>query len=495
MTRAQSRIYVCLSIAVCVVLSSARAAADEGTLGPERNSLSIGVTAGIFLPDSDAHDFYYTTNTWQPLDQIGPVMGLRFSYEPLRYLGLEVEGEAIQMRTDAMDDSATVLGWRAQVVGQLPGRLTPFALLGAGSMGIISADDVLGDDNDLIQHLGAGAKFFITPGMSIRLDGRWLIAPKVDAANADDDTVSHFLVTTSLSWRFNGGPPAPPLRLDTDEDGVIGEADKCPSEAGEAPDGCPVVADRDGDGVLDPADRCPEEREVIDGVDDEDGCPDKALDQDSDGVADREDKCPGEAEDMDSFQDTDGCPDKDNDGDGLADADDACALAAGPSDNRGCPDKDGDADGLADRLDNCPAEAGPSHYHGCKQKQLVVLGHTDIKVLDSVYFANGKSAIRARSNALLDNLARVLNAHPEITRIYVDGHTDDKGEASYNKDLSQRRAQSVVDYIAGRGVSASRIEAVGRGEEAPIADNGTARGRSQNRRVEFRIERSPSAAP
>lgn len=477
-------------------MSSTLATADGGDLGPERNTFSIGVTAGVFLPDADAHDFYYATNTWQPLNPVGPAMGLRFSYEPLRYLGLEIEGEAIPLRTDTMNDSATMLGWRAQVMGQLPGRLTPFILLGAGSMGIISADDVLGDDNDLTEHVGAGARFFITPGMSVRLDGRWLLAPKVEAANADDDTVSHFLITTALSWRFNGGQTqARPPRLDADEDGVVGEADKCPAEAGEAPDGCPAVADRDGDGVMDTADRCPEEREVVDGVDDEDGCPDKVLDEDSDGVADRQDKCPADAEDVDSFQDTDGCPDKDNDNDGLADADDACALAAGPADNRGCPDKDGDGDGLADRLDNCPSEAGPSHYHGCTQKQLVVLGQTEIKVLDSVYFAKSKVAIRARSNALLDNLARVLNAHPGITRIYVEGHTDDQGEASYNKDLSQRRAQAVVDYIAGRGVSASRMEAVGRGEESPIVENGTARGRSQNRRVEFRIERRPPATP
>ena len=478
----------------CVVTSSNLAAADEDDLAPKDNAFSVGVTAGVFLPDANVHDFLWEGNTWQPLNPVAPAMGLRLSYEPIRYVGIEVEGEVIPIGTDTTNDSATLLGWRGQVIGQLPARLTPFVLVGAGSMGIVSGDSVLGDDNDLTEHIGAGAKFFLTSRMSVRLDGRWLFAPKFDFPNDDDNTVSHFLITTSLSWQFSGSRARiEPHNLDSDQDGVIGANDECPTKAGVAPSGCPAVADRDGDGINDPADRCPEEQENVNGVDDDDGCPEKA-DQDKDGLADGVDTCPAEAEDKDGFQDADGCPDTDNDNDGVADASDACAQVAGPADNQGCPDKDSDGDGLADRLDNCPAEHGSSQNQGCRSRQLVKLTLTEIKVLDNVYFATAKSTIRARSNPLLDNLAQVLNAHPEITRVYIEGHTDDKGAASYNKDLSQRRAEAVGVYIAGKGVSADRMQAIGHGEESPLADNRTSRGRSENRRVEFRIERAVAVA-
>ena len=67
----------------------------------------------------------------------------------------------------------------------------------------------------------------------------------------------------------------------------------------------------------------------------------------------------------------------------------------------------------------------------------------------------------------------------------VAGHTDSDGEAAYNKDLSQRRAQSVVDYLAENGVERDNMIAMGYGEEQPIADNDSAEGKADNRRVEL----------
>lgn len=478
----------------CVVLSAHLAAADDDDLGPRNKGLSVGVTAGVFIPDADVHDFYFApANEWQPLNQVGPAMGLRVSYDLIRYVGIELEGEVTPIGIDTTGDAATLLGWRAHVIGQLPGRLTPFVLLGGGSIGVFSRDEVLGDDNDLTQHLGAGAKFYITPQLSVRLDGRWLLAPKWDVLTTDGDTVSHFLITSSLSWTFNGASPVRRARPDPDRDGVIGDADQCPQDSGVAPDGCPAVADRDNDGILGAADRCPDVPETLNEVDDLDGCPDKVLDQDGDGLSQRVDACPNEAEDVDGFRDHDGCPEADNDSDEIPDPKDSCPLVAGPPDNRGCPDKDSDGDSVVDRFDNCPAETGSAQNHGCRSKQLVAIAQAEIKILDNVYFATGRAAIRARSNPLLNNLARVLNAHPEITRVVVEGHTDGQGDAAYNQELSQRRARAVVEHLEGKGVSANRMEAIGRGEENPLADNGTSRGRLQNRRVEFRIERS--AAP
>ena len=493
---AKKRIGSCLLVAVAGLMWSRLAGADDvSLLMPQKRTLSLGVTAGVFLPDRDVHDFYWTTNTWQPLNSVAPAMGLRVAYDPIQYLGVELEGELIPTGT-VNGDSATMHGWRTQVLGQLPGRLTPFVSLGLGSMGLISGDGVLGDDSDFTWHAGLGGKLYLTPRWSVRLDGRWLIAPKLDLVAQDDSMVNHFLVTTSLSWNWQipSRQARVEFEIDADHDGVIGRDDKCEHEAGVAPDGCPAVADTDQDGLLDNVDKCPSEPEVLNEVDDEDGCPDAEPDQDGDKVANRDDRCVDAAEDLDGFEDTDGCPDTDNDKDGILDAQDGCASTAGPADNHGCPDKDADNDSVVDRFDNCPNEPGWQQFRGCRKNQLVVITPTDIKVLENIYFASKKATIRARSNPLLDNLVQVLNAHPEITRVTIEGHTDNRGEETRNKELSHSRARAVIDYLVVNGVSADRLEAVGVGEERPIANNKTSSGRAQNRRVEFHIERKPMAS-
>jgi outer membrane protein OmpA-like peptidoglycan-associated protein len=107
--------------------------------------------------------------------------------------------------------------------------------------------------------------------------------------------------------------------------------------------------------------------------------------------------------------------------------------------------------------------------------------------LEVVHFEYNKAVIQKRSFKLLDDVARVLVAHPELERIRVEGHTDDRGNDAYNKKLSQARAESVQKYLIERGVATNRLEAVGYGEEKPIGDNKTEPGRTQNRRVEFKI--------
>ena len=216
------------------------------------------------------------------------------------------------------------------------------------------------------------------------------------------------------------------------------------------------------------------------------GCPD--TDQDHDGIVDRLDKCPTEPEDKDGFQDDDGCPDPDNDHDGVLDTADACPNVAGPVENRGCPDKDTDKDGTVDRLDNCPKEAGPKKYHGCPKPQLVVLEKTRLRILQKVFFETASAKLQRRSYLLLDNVAEVLRAHPEIARIDVEGHTDSRGSASYNLMLSQHRAEAVARYLEHHGIAAARLSPVGYGETRPIAPNSTRVGRAANRRVEFHIE-------
>lgn len=245
--------------------------------------------------------------------------------------------------------------------------------------------------------------------------------------------------------------------------------------------------DADGDGIQDDLDMCPTEAEDMDGFEDEDGCPD--LDNDGDGIADVDDKCPNDPEDMDGFEDEDGCPDPDNDGDGILDVDDQCPNDPGPPENNGCPDPDRDGDGVPDRIDNCPDQPGTVENQGCQAKQLVVIGEDQLEILEKVYFRKGSAKLQKRSWALLDNVAAVLIAHPEIKKIRVEGHSDKSGSLNYNMILSKKRANTVVRYLVGRGqVSRSRLVAVGYGPKKPLIENPkSAEEAALNRRVEFHI--------
>ena len=179
--------------------------------------------------------------------------------------------------------------------------------------------------------------------------------------------------------------------------------------------------------------------------------------------------------------------DLDSDNDGVLDSVDECPTVAGLPELKGCPDPDRDGDTVVDRLDNCPDEPGPPENQGCKAKQLVKIGQGKLEILDIVYFALDKAVIQKRSFELLDEVARVLGAHPEITKIRVEGHTDSQGNDAYNKKLSQRRADAVMAYLIKKGVAVDRLEAHGFGEEVPKDTNATKEGRAANRRVEFTI--------
>jgi outer membrane protein OmpA-like peptidoglycan-associated protein len=114
-----------------------------------------------------------------------------------------------------------------------------------------------------------------------------------------------------------------------------------------------------------------------------------------------------------------------------------------------------------------------------------------IDIADSVYFETNKDVIKAESFGLLDEVAEILNAHPELVKIRVEGHTDSRGSASYNLDLSRRRAASVVRYLVEQGVSASRLESEGFGESKPLKAEETPAAWTMNRRVDFFVvERS-----
>jgi outer membrane protein OmpA-like peptidoglycan-associated protein len=222
-----------------------------------------------------------------------------------------------------------------------------------------------------------------------------------------------------------------------------------------------------------------------------------AVDSDGDGIVDELDACPNEPEDFDGFEDEDGCPDFDNDADGVLDVDDACPNEPGPAENDGCPDPDRDGDGVPDRVDNCPDEPGPVENQGCPEEQRVVIDESQLEILDKIYFNVDSAQLQRRSHAVLDNVAKVLNAHPEISMVRVEGHTDSTGSDGYNMRLSQRRAESVVRYLVEEGeVSEDRLLAQGFGEAQPLVPNAkTKMALAQNRRVEFHLVEADAEEP
>lgn len=106
--------------------------------------------------------------------------------------------------------------------------------------------------------------------------------------------------------------------------------------------------------------------------------------------------------------------------------------------------------------------------------------------LPEVTFAVDSTQVSPQMRTVLDDIAQSMTQYPN-SLIDVMGHTDSTGAEAYNQGLSQRRAQSVADYLVLRGVSRARIETMGYGEQYPVADNSTPEGRAQNRRVEIRI--------
>jgi outer membrane protein OmpA-like peptidoglycan-associated protein/tetratricopeptide (TPR) repeat protein len=106
--------------------------------------------------------------------------------------------------------------------------------------------------------------------------------------------------------------------------------------------------------------------------------------------------------------------------------------------------------------------------------------------LRNIFFDVGKATLRSESNAELDRLVKLLNDVPSL-KVEISGHTDNTGSASLNEKLSQNRAEAVVNYLKGKGISASRLTAKGYGSSEPVASNASAEGRQENRRTEFEI--------
>jgi outer membrane protein OmpA-like peptidoglycan-associated protein len=116
----------------------------------------------------------------------------------------------------------------------------------------------------------------------------------------------------------------------------------------------------------------------------------------------------------------------------------------------------------------------------------VVVADQRIELRRPVEFAGRGAAIQRASHDLLDQVARALADNPTL-RIRIEAHTDSQGQARANLRLSRARAAAVKRHLVRRGVDPARLVTEGYGEERPVAENRTADGRAQNRRVEFVI--------
>ncbi len=181
--------------------------------------------------------------------------------------------------------------------------------------------------------------------------------------------------------------------------------------------------------------------------------------------------------------------DDDWDHDGVPNEKDRCPRDPGPAELDGCPDRDGD--GIPDIDDKCPDQPGPVENDGCpvpEGEPLVQIETEHLTLKDAIHFDTAMDTIKPESFKILNQIADLLREHKELKKVRVEGHTDNVGGAAYNKDLSMRRARSVVRYLVEKGkIEPDRLEFSGYGFERPVASNATATGRAKNRRVEFTI--------
>jgi outer membrane protein OmpA-like peptidoglycan-associated protein len=352
--------------------------------------------------------------------------------------------------------------------------------------------------------LSPGIRLTTTSGMFLSFAGEISLSSHAKSAQMDwtpksgraagykysTGVVPDFGIQFLVGW--NGYIVTP----DDDHDGIPNSVDKCPKvkedfDGFQDDDGCPDY-DNDNDGIPDSLDKCPDKAEDKDGYKDDDGCPD--LDNDGDGIPDARDVCPNAPEDFDGFEDQDGCPDYDNDKDGIADSVDRCPNDPedidGFEDTDGCPDVDNDQDGVPDVKDKCPNVAGSPLNNGCPPDTIKPPppkkepNFPKSQILYGVSFRKNSAELAFESYQFLEPIFQRLRQNSEV-EIEIHGHTDGVGNYSRNMELSQMRADAVRQYFIAKGIAAERVHAVGFGSSSPIADNKTAAGRTENRRIEI----------
>jgi OOP family OmpA-OmpF porin len=415
--------HVLTAFLACTFSGALAAHAAEAEEPVANNPFEVGVFGGVHFYNKNSGLSRVDGDSTGTSPDTGGIFGLRLAYNLNEWIGVEAEGALSPTRTRNDTTRDNILAYRAQVIGTFL------------HSGYVRPFALVG--------FGAMSAF---PGTYNSNDGQWF--PR----GRDTDPFFHvgigakFPITDMYGLRLDGRGMAPPvffhkyLSFPTsgNESGWTGfdyevllsaylsfGAEKAPPPAPK-PAPAPVVdKDTDGDGIPDSIDKCPNEPEDKDGFQDEDGCPDP--DNDGDGILDVNDKCPNEPETFNGYQDDDGCPDE--------------------------------------------VPAALKKFTG---------------VIQGINFATGSANITKDSHKVLDKAVQVLVDYPDV-RMEVGGHTDNVGKDEYNKELSQKRAESVKEYLVGKGISSDRLKAVGYGMEKPLTSNKTKADKAKNRRTEFTL--------
>ena len=413
--------------------------------------------------------------------------------------------------------------WSAAGGVEMHGGIRPHQLVYGGGVGLMLGGDLLqigpelygstdlGGEPLTANHASVAANLDLSEvsrtslellgGAKLRVLGGLVFGAAAGAGTLNAIGSPTFRAIGTIGWAPAAATEKPAevvVVRDRDDDGIKDDIDACPDEKGElqsdpAKDGCPP-ADRDKDSVLDVDDACP----TLEGLRNVDatknGCP---KDSDDDGIFDPVDVCPQEKGVASEDPKKNGCP-GDRDADGVIDALDACPNTPGPKSadakSSGCPD-DPDGDGIKLANDACPNEKGPGDpdpkQNGCPKFVRVDLEKDEIVTSTQIQFKiNGRrrsETISRVSEDLMKEIRDVITQHPEITKIEVQGHTDDSGRDDYNLALSQDRADAVRQWLVDAGIPGDKLVAKGYGYLKPAADNRIRQGRQANRRVVFVI--------
>jgi outer membrane protein OmpA-like peptidoglycan-associated protein len=239
--------------------------------------------------------------------------------------------------------------------------------------------------------------------------------------------------------------------------------------------------------------------------------PREDKDPDGDGLVGKDDACPSTAEDFDGVEDGDGCPEsatmvdllvKDPYGGAITDAvvllqngEDLVRVSAServilePGSWRLTAEADEylRLDDLFTVKPNEPLQVVKVMEPDYQPTGRVVVEQDRIAILEKIYFQTGSAELRTDSFGLLQEIAGTLRAHPDVRLVRVEGHTDSRGDAEFNLQLSQSRAEQVARFLTQHGVPADRLVAQGYGESRPVDERETEAGWDRNRRVEFVI--------
>jgi len=426
----------------------------------------------------------FDTDQRSPAPRVRPMkddmyFGGRLGVQTLRWLGLELAGGYTPAAEDVVGGRDVQFFHGSGNIALMPysGRYGgPFVSFGGGAARLSSA---AARTNQMNAEFAAGLQLWLNDVIGLRLEARdlaWL--PKKDITSPK---AHNLIFGGGISFAIGN------RTRDSDGDGVPDSRDRCPNTPRGAladANGCPL--DSDDDSVVDGLDQCPDTPKGA--AVNAQGCPN---DTDGDGVFDGIDQCAGTP--ANAMVDATGCP-LDTDGDGVFDGLDQCADTPKGAivDEKGCP-SDADNDGVPDGLDNCPGTSPGLKVDkdGCPIEVVdreTELLDTGMIRLQDVRFETAKAELLPEALPQLDIVGQVLSKWPEL-RIEIGGHTDSRGSTAYNKQLSEARVTSVLNYLLGRfpNLKLEQYSIKGYGESKPLVANNNAANMAKNRRVEFKV--------